>query len=108
MQTRKVIYRISGGSIFAFCVFMSFLQLREIFRDFTSKVTTSVIRNLKKNSQDLPYVTVCATSGYKGNMTFFDTEEDFIANTYDKKDFFLESEVNGKPNTEKINCIEDP
>ena len=86
-------YQVAEAGMFLLCLALAFMQLREIFRDYWSHVTTSSIKEEKVKIHEMPLITVCPMSGYKGDINFTDFEEDFIANTFDKEEIFRDNEV---------------
>ena len=93
----KSLINCTEAIILLVCLVLAFLQLREIFRDFVSEVTTTVIKEDRQgDSNGLPFITVCPMSGYKGDMQFNYTEEDFLANTYEMEELFGTDKVLGE------------
>ena len=70
------------------CILLSVWQLSVVFEDFFSGATTTVVGQEKPDKLKMPLITICPQYGYKDDMRFFDSEEDFLKNTYGPEEIF--------------------
>ena len=87
--TTKTFLRCGSWVITLTCLTLAFMQLKEIFNDYVSGLTTTVTEQVSHEKLVLPYITICAQPGYKGVMDHYASEEEFLANTYDMEDLLL-------------------